>query len=262
MFEYVLQFFLKDIHVSCCACFVEFSTAGARTRHNVELLWMSAIKRRLPSHLRLMVILLGEIEGFSFPAKKSVDSLPQPPSPFPLSAPSCRVFFRPSNVPQETATSTRAFRFSTDFSIKLRKRPEGVRRDPPPSPSTDAPFAFTLSYDRMSEERKKEKGERHRRLRGKMAFPGLYRYASGRTMSEARSISAATIVPEDIRTTLPARRDEGGAEKKGRMSGSFGEGVRNRVEATRVSQIASYKSGNSLPTSAALSLVNQKNARL
>lgn len=33
-------------------------------------------------------------------------------------------------------------------------------------------------------------------VRGKIAFPRLYRHADGRTMSEARSVSTATMVPE------------------------------------------------------------------
>lgn len=64
------------------------------------------------------------------------------PPPSPLNAPSCRIFFQPSNVPQETTLSTRALPFPTDFSIKLRKRPAGVRGGiHHPLPSTHPPCA-------------------------------------------------------------------------------------------------------------------------
>lgn len=119
--------FVKGFLVSNVSCRVpSLHRIRYGTYTGAALLWMCAIKRRLPSHPRLMVILLGEIEGFSFPAKKSVDGLP-PPSPHPPSQMRhlAGIFFRPSDVPQETTTSTRAFRFSDGF---FDKAPETTGR--------------------------------------------------------------------------------------------------------------------------------------
>lgn len=83
---------ISCFYVSCrVPRFIEFSTG---TYTSMVLLWMCA-KRRLPSHPRLMVILLGEIEGFSFPAKKSVEMVSPCPSHSPSvsNAPSCRSLF-------------------------------------------------------------------------------------------------------------------------------------------------------------------------
>lgn len=214
---------ISYFYVSRCVPSLHRSQYGTYTR--AALPWMCAIKRRLPSHPRLMVILLGEIEGFSFPAKKSVDGLPLPPS-LTLGL-ECAILPRSFSDPPTSRKRRRRPRelsvSPTDFSIKLRKRPARARWDPPPSPSTH-PRLYRVRTRRR-------KGWRRRRLRGKIAFPGLYRHAGGRTVSEARSISTATIVPGDIRA---ARRTQGDARgwKKGRMSGRSGEkrgeNVRNR----------------------------------
>lgn len=187
---------------------------------------MCAIKRRLPSHPRLMVILLGEIEGFSFPGKKSLDGLLLPPSSF-LSYPPSRmrhlagVFFRPSNVPQKTTTFTRASRFSDGF---FDKAPETT------GSSVVGSTTITIDWRTLASIAYVRRKGWRRCLRGKIAFPGLYRHAGGRTMSEARSISTATMVLGDIRTTRwtwEGREGLGG--KKGRMSGRSGENRRERM---------------------------------
>lgn len=137
---------ISYFYVSRCVPSLHRIQYGTYTR--ATLPWMCAIKRRLPSHPRLMVILLGEIEGFSFPAKKSVDGLPLPPSltlglecailPGSFSDPPTSRKRR--RRPRELSVSP------TDFSIKLRKRPARARWDPPPSPSTDAPSPLSRTY--------------------------------------------------------------------------------------------------------------------
>lgn len=92
---------------------------GTYTRAYYTLPWMCAIKRRLPSHPRLMVILLGEIEGFSFPAKKSVDGLPLPPSPILECAILPGSFSDPPTSRKRRRRPRELSVSPTDFSIKL-----------------------------------------------------------------------------------------------------------------------------------------------
>lgn len=99
--------------------------------------------------------------------------------------------------------------------------------------------------------------------RGKIAFPRLYRHADGRTMSEARSISTATMAPGDIHATQAQRGKERDEKKEG-LNDGCGE---NRGECkkpgeskrpVRVSQIVSYKSKNSLLSCAARTRKSEK----
>lgn len=115
--------------------------------------------------------------------------------------------------------------FPTDFSIKLRKRLVATWWDPLPSPSTDAPSQIaSIAYVRRKRWR--------RRLRGKIAFPGLYRHAGGRTMSEARSISTGDYgsrgYSHDDKRWI-REGCEGLGKKKGRMNGRSGENRRERM---------------------------------
>lgn len=126
----------------------------------------------------------------------------------------------------------------TDFSIKLRKRPAGSRWDPPPSPSTDAPSPLSRmkkgvastparenSIPRIIQTCRWKDG-----VRGEKHFNGDY---------GSRGYSDATRPKGDAKG-LGKRKDESRSLR--------GENVRNRgkAEVSRVSQIVSYKSRNSL----------------
>lgn len=180
---------------------------------------MCAIKRRLPSypppngHLarrdRGLLLSGEEIGRWSL--------LPSPPLSFSLTLrPRMRhlagVFFRPSDVPQETTTSTRAFRFSDGF---FDKAPETTGRSAVGSTTITIDWRTLASIASIV----RRKGWR-RRLRGKIAFLGLYRHAGGRTVSEARSISTATMVRRGYSCDAPDTGEDGERGwKKGRMSG-------------------------------------------